>query len=93
MKPLQTVLNAKKRIPRSGLPKDAVRSFDELKQHLISAPILAHPRDDIPYELHTDGSVEGLGVILVQKPDGVERVISYASRMTTKDERSYVPHT
>jgi len=64
-------------------------AFETLKSRLTSAPILALPTDEGTYTLDTDASDYGLGAVLSQKQDGVERVIAYASRTMTKSERHY----
>jgi len=57
------------------------RSDEELKNRLMTEPILALPSDDGQFILDTDASDQGLGAVLSDRsPDGVERVISYASR-------------
>lgn len=42
-------------------------AFDELKQSLVSEPILRAPDFNIPFEIHSDASNEGLGAVLVQR--------------------------
>ena len=65
------------------------KSFDELKQKLTTAPVLACPDWSKPLVLQTDASTEGLGAILSQ-PDGEgEHIIAYASRSVSKAERNY----
>ena len=54
---------------------------------LTSPPILGYADFSKPFILHTDSSGEGLGSVLYQVQDGVERVIGYASR---SDWKSYV---
>ena len=42
--------------------------------------------------MHTDASVLGLGAVLYQVQDGVEKVISYVSHSLTKSEAKYPVH-
>ena len=65
------------------------QSFSQLKNALTSAPILGYPRNDAQYTLDCDCSSYGMGTVLSQKQDGVERVISYFSKSLTKAERNY----
>lgn len=64
-------------------------AFKKLKQALTTAPILGYPRSDSEYILDCDCSGYGIGAVLSQKQDGVERVISYYSKSLTKAERNY----
>jgi len=41
-------------------------AFKELKSRLSSTPILAHPKYDQPFILHTDASKDGFGAVLSQ---------------------------
>ena len=45
-----------------------------------------------PTKLHTNVSLLGLGAVLYQVHNGVEKVISYASRSLTKSENKYPVH-
>ena len=65
------------------------KAFDDLKDRLTEAPILALPRDEGTYILDTDASDHGIGAVLSQIQDGEERVISYASRLYSTAERRY----
>ena len=67
-------------------------AFEKLKDCLTSPPILGYPDFGKPFVLHTDASCQGLGAVLYQKTDGVDRVISYASRGLSKAERNYPAH-
>jgi len=65
------------------------KSFDELKDNLTKAPILALPRDEGTCILDTDASDHGIVAVLSQVQDGQEKVISYASRLYSTAERRY----
>lgn len=63
--------------------------FNQLKETLMSPPILAYPNFQLPFELHIDASTQGLGAILYQDQDGTKRVIAYASRSLSRSEKNY----
>jgi hypothetical protein len=66
------------------------KAFNELKQLLIKAPVVAYPDFTKPFILYTDGSHTGLGAILEQKDEeGKGRVIAYASRTIRGAEERY----
>ena len=65
------------------------KAFDKLKVTLCSPPILAYPNFNLPFELHTDASMKGLGAVLCQKQGDLKRVIAYASRALSKSEQNY----
>lgn len=68
---------------------DCSKAFATLKNHLVSAPILNCPDFSLPFVLQTDASAFGIGAVLTQPhPDG-ERVICYASRSLSRNERNY----
>ena len=64
-------------------------SFEELKQALISSPILAYPNDKGMYIVDTDASNFGIGAVLSQVQNGQERVIAYASKSLSSSQRRY----
>ena len=69
--------------------QECEESFNELKQRLISSPILALPRQEGRFVLDTDASNFAIGGVLSQIQDGQERVIAYGSRSLTKEEKNY----
>ena len=63
--------------------------FTNLKQALISAPILTYPDYSKAFILETDASLKGLGAVLSQRgDDGMVRVIAYASHSLRLGEKS-----
>ncbi|KAJ3700836.1 hypothetical protein LUZ61_004541 [Rhynchospora tenuis] len=64
------------------------RSFQELKERLVSAPILVMPIMGRDYIVYTDASKLGLGCVLTQ--DG--HVIAYGSRQLRPHEQNYPTH-
>jgi hypothetical protein len=63
--------------------------FDTLKQTLSSPPILGHPNYELPMEVHWDACGYGVGAVLVQRQNGEEKVLSYASRLLSDAEKNY----
>lgn len=69
--------------------QDCEKSLEEVKNNLISAPILTCPNFELPFVVQTDASDYGIGCVLSQEQDGQEKVIAYLSRSLTKVERKY----
>ena len=67
-------------------------AFDRLKELCTTTPILAYADFKKPFILYTDASVLGLGAVLYQAQDGIEKVISYASRSLMKSEMKNPVH-
>ncbi|KAM8702411.1 hypothetical protein ACLKA7_007742 [Drosophila subpalustris] len=65
------------------------RAFQELKTRLTEAPVLACPNFNERFSLQTDASDYGLGAVLTQRIEGIERVIAYASRRLSPAEENY----
>uniref|UniRef100_A0A1A8C4P7 Reverse transcriptase RNase H-like domain-containing protein n=1 Tax=Nothobranchius kadleci TaxID=1051664 RepID=A0A1A8C4P7_NOTKA len=64
-------------------------AFDKLKQCLTSASVLGYPLDHGEMLLDTDVSDAGIGAVLSQMQQGVERVLAYGSRKLAKTEQNY----
>lgn len=70
--------------------EECSQSFEELKQTLISAPVLIAPDWDKPFELHVDTSQYAVGATLKQNDDeGRTHVIAYSSKNMTLAEQNY----
>jgi hypothetical protein len=63
-------------------------AFQALKKFLTSAPVLAQPDIEKPFDVYCDASRTGLGCVLMQEG----RVIAYASRQLKKHEVNYPTH-
>jgi hypothetical protein len=65
------------------------REFDDIKEALMSDPVMAYPDWNKQFILTTDASYSGPGAVLSQQfPEG-ERVIVYASRRLQGSENNY----
>ena len=69
--------------------KNCQHAFEELKLALCKPPILAYPRWNEEFILHTNACVNSIGAVLLQRQDKKERVIAYAGRVTSNRERRY----
>ncbi|GFT85674.1 retrovirus-related Pol polyprotein from transposon 297 [Trichonephila clavipes] len=68
---------------------EEVEAFNSLKKALTSDPVLGMYDERAFTEIHTDASGYGIGAVLVQIQNNVEKVIAYASRTLTKAEKNY----
>ena len=64
-------------------------AFMQLKNALVSAPVLAFPDPSKPYILDCDASNFGVGGVLSQETDGLEHVVAYYSQSLSDPERNY----
>ncbi|KAA0060385.1 ty3-gypsy retrotransposon protein [Cucumis melo var. makuwa] len=64
------------------------RSFQELKQKLVSAPVLIVPDGSGSFVIYSDASKKGLGCILMQQG----KVVAYASCQLKSHEQNYPTH-
>ena len=66
------------------------KAFDDLRNCLVKAPILAYPDYTKPFVLDTDASNSEIGAVLSQvQENGTECVVAYASRALTRQEQKY----
>ena len=67
---------------------DCEKAFQTLKKLLTTAPVLAQPDIEKPFDVYCDASGTGLGCVLMQEG----RVIAYASRQLKRHEENYPTH-
>jgi len=65
------------------------KAFRELKERLVTAPILRHFNPELPVELHTDASDYGIGATIMQVENGECLPVAYASRRLSDAETRY----
>ncbi|RWS19958.1 pol polyprotein-like protein, partial [Leptotrombidium deliense] len=65
------------------------KAFIELKNRLVSAPILVHFSDKYPIVIYVDASGYGIGAVLSLLIDEKEHVVAYASRTLTENEKKF----
>jgi hypothetical protein len=81
--PLITLMN---KSPKDWLWSDVEQqAFDGIKRALTTAPVLALPDPDLPFEIISDASVLGTGGVLLQEG----RPIAYTSKKFSKAEFNY----
>ena len=66
---------------------------NEIIECLKSPEVIAYPDFESPFFMTCDASNDGLGAVLYQKQNGVNRVISYASRTLSDAEKNYHLHS
>ena len=89
-----TIAEPLRMLTRKNVPwqwtSEQQRSFDALKQSLISAEVMAYYDPSAETHLIVDGSPCGVAAIMNQKqPNGDIRPVAYASRTLTPTERRY----
>lgn len=67
----------------------AEKIFNELKQKLLSAPVLVLPDFRKPFRIECDASDVAIGAVLIQTINNKDHPVAYASRHLTKTERRY----
>ena len=65
------------------------RAFKWVKEALCGEPLLFTPNFSLPFNLQTDASDRGLGAILTQQVEGVDRPVLYISRKLSQREMRY----
>ena len=65
------------------------KEFDELRQNLMEAPVLAYPNSEDLFMLDTNASNHAIGAELLQVQNGVERLICFGSFVLDSAQRNY----
>ena len=69
---------------------ECAQAFQQAKQALSSASVLAHYDPTLPLTLAGDASVYGVGAVISHTlPDGSEKPTAFASRSLSTSERNY----
>ena len=72
---------------------DMQKIVNETINYLQSPEFLIFPDYNLPFVVNCDASEKGLGSVLYQKREGVNRVVSFGSRTLTDSERNYHLHS
>ncbi|XP_026332438.1 uncharacterized protein K02A2.6-like [Hyposmocoma kahamanoa] len=95
---ISTILGPLYTLLRKGVKyewsEDCARSFEKVKEMLISSDVLAHYSPELPLVLTTDASATGVGAVISHLAagadgDDAERPIAYASRVLNAAEKGY----
>lgn len=87
--PLTKLTSTSKKAPPFKWTPEADKAFNSIKQALVSTPILACPDFTKPFAVHCDASAYGIGAMLTQEFDGIEKPIAYMSKTLTAPQRNY----
>lgn len=70
------------------------QAFEGLKAAIVNTVVLAHPDFSRPFMLSTDASLDGIGAVLSQIPEGAvkARPIAFASKSLSQSQRNYPAH-
>jgi ribonuclease HI len=85
VKPITSLLKNETKFHWSSKCNEA---FEKLKILLTTAPVLAQPDINKPFDVYCDALGSGLGCVLMQEG----RVIAYASRQLRRHEEHYTTH-
>lgn len=87
--PLNNLIKGKKKRQKITWNNEADIAFNNIKQHLISTPILRNPDFSKMFTVQTDASNYAIGAVLTQGEGEDEHVICYTSRTLNKSEVNY----
>lgn len=87
--PLTKLTSTSKKAPPFKWSSEADKAFNKIKEALISTPILSCPDYSQPFAVHCDASSFGIGAMLTQEFDGIEKPIAYMSKSLTGPQKNY----
>ena len=64
-------------------------AFEELKEKIMSQPVLSLPRREGKFRVETDASGHAIGGVLSQEQDGKWKSIAFLSRTMQSAEQNY----
>ena len=67
-------------------------AFKQLRERLITPPLLVYPQFDDSFRLDCDASSYGIGAVLSQGDWNEKRVIAYASKSLSASQRNWVTY-
>ena len=85
-KPLYKLLE---KVAKFVWEKECQESFEELKSHLTTAPIVRAPNWQLPFEVMCDASDLAIGAVLGQREDGKPHVVYYTSKTLNEAQRNH----
>ncbi|KAJ8037468.1 hypothetical protein HOLleu_18285 [Holothuria leucospilota] len=85
-KPLHRLTEKNKRF---NWTEETQLAFQKLKTALTEAPVLSFPLPKGQFIIDADASNHGLGAVLSQEQNGIEKPVSYYSRTLSKAEEKY----
>lgn len=89
-KPLTELTRQGVDVATESQKEGAQKAIHTLKEALTTAPVLAMPRWDRPFIVHTDACITGLGAVLCQRDEEeTERPVAYWGRVLTPAEANY----
>ncbi|KAG4042195.1 hypothetical protein PC123_g22309 [Phytophthora cactorum] len=72
--------------------EDCETAFVQLQRRLVEPPILAYPDFSKRFQLHVDSSRIAVEACLMQRIDGRDRVVDYASKLLVGSEKNWITH-
>ena len=72
--------------------EDCKNSYNTIIDKTVNAPILSYPDFNKEFVITTDASTEGIGAVLSQSHDGVQKPLAFYSRALNGAEKRYSIH-